>query len=358
MILNEDKPLLSICIPTYNRAKYLDRLLAEILAPCEKLGIGVLVSDNGSTDNTQSILVKYKAYGNLLCFRNNRNEGFDFNVLTLLQHVSSRYIWLMGDDDVFDVGYLPGIIELINKYPDFGLMYLDHDLQDNNRPAALPIKKPIQYRIVDQQTYCDQVLHRATLMSANIINAKYFACNMIDPACVGKKWLHVHILLRLADKLVSVEKKNIIVGEKIFRQRTGTVDEKVFALWFIDYFLETVSLSKVTAVNLDVFMNKFYSLAVRGTLLEMGWRNSFAQSWQYFRRARDKFGISIYDTIIFIFTTSVYRLIGPKRLKYFKNLFILRQIMFFLRRNLIDKKTYQNKAMIADETGLFEATRR
>ena len=153
------------------------------------------------------------------------------------------------------------------------MMYLDHDLQDNNMPASLPVKDPLQYLIVDQQAYCDQVLHRATLMSANIINANYFACDMIDPACMGKKWLHVHILLRIADKLATTETKNIIVGEKIFRQRTGTVDEKVFVLWFIDYFLETISLSNVTAINLDVFMNKFYTLAVRGSLLEMGWKN-------------------------------------------------------------------------------------
>lgn len=358
MKLDGNKPLLSICIPTYNRAKYLDRLLADILAPCETLAVRVLISDNGSTDNTQSILEKYKAHSNLRCFRNNRNEGFDFNVLSLLKHVSSQYIWLMGDDDVFNVGYLLRIIELIKQYPDFGMMYLDHDLQDNNMPASLPIKGPIQYRIVDQQTYCDQVLHRATLLSSNIINTKYFTLEMINPACVGRKWLHVHILLKLADKLAVSGANNIVVSDKIFKQRTGTVDGKVFALWFIDYFIETVSLSSVKNVKLDVFMNKFYSLAVRGALLEIGWKYSFAQSWHYFRRSRDKFGISFYDTIIFIFITSIYRFIGPKRLKYFKNLLFLKQIMLFFRRNLINKKTHQNKAMIADGAGLFEATRR
>lgn len=329
--MNEEKPLLSICIPTYNRAKDLSRLLADIVGICKDQGIDVLVSDNGSTDDTLMVLERYRHHTNFRCLRNGTNLGYDLNILNLFKNASSQYVWLMGDDDLIDVNYLTEIIAIIRKHPDFGMMFIDYDIQDVNSNIFSPVTRPVSYTLVNQQNYCDQVLHRATLLSANIINMKYYSPEMINQACLGKKWLHVHIFLKIADKLAGTGTNNIIINEKIFKQRTGTVDENVYISWFIYYFLETVSLSKVTTINLDIFMNKFYSLAVRGALLEMGWTNSFAQSWQCFRRSKDKFGISFYDTIIFVFTTSLYRLIGPKRLKFLKKLFVLRQIMLFLR---------------------------
>ncbi|OGC22597.1 hypothetical protein A3J90_06960 [candidate division WOR-1 bacterium RIFOXYC2_FULL_37_10] len=338
--MNKNKPLLSICIPTYNRAKYLDRLLSEIVFPCQSQEINILIFDNGSTDGTLAILKKYQHNNNLKYFCNDRNEGFDLNILKIFKYDASQYIWLMGDDDLLDVRYLKEIIAIILKHPDFGMMYLDSELQEGTPNEFPRMNRSISYELVDQQTYCDQVLHKATLMSSNIINAKYYMPKMINPACLGRKWLHVHIFLKIADKLANIGIKNIIVREKILKQRTGTADEKEFVSLFIDDFLATVSLSKVTNVKLNTFKKQFYFLAIREAILEMGWKIAFVQSLLSFKRLKNEFGMPGYDQIIFILTTCIYRTVGVKRFKKLKKLFILSKILPFLRKILIYGKKH------------------
>ena len=55
-----NKPLLSICIPTYNRAHYLKECLGSIVAQFDdrdvRDNVEVVVSDNASPDNTRELV--------------------------------------------------------------------------------------------------------------------------------------------------------------------------------------------------------------------------------------------------------------------------------------------------------------
>ena len=46
-------PLLSICIPTYNRAQFLDVSLRELISQASEISdsIEIVISDNASTDS-------------------------------------------------------------------------------------------------------------------------------------------------------------------------------------------------------------------------------------------------------------------------------------------------------------------
>ena len=54
------QPLLSICIPTYNRASYLEGAIQNIITD-NAFGdeVEIIISDNASTDNTEEIAKKY-----------------------------------------------------------------------------------------------------------------------------------------------------------------------------------------------------------------------------------------------------------------------------------------------------------
>ena len=58
------KPLLSICIPTYNREKYLKRLLDSIVSQKEFTDsddVEIVIDDGPSKDNTEVLVQEYKA---------------------------------------------------------------------------------------------------------------------------------------------------------------------------------------------------------------------------------------------------------------------------------------------------------
>ena len=56
-----DKPLLSICIPTYNRSKYLKNSIESIICQQEFLDgkVEIVISDNASEDDTPSAVKAY-----------------------------------------------------------------------------------------------------------------------------------------------------------------------------------------------------------------------------------------------------------------------------------------------------------
>ncbi len=90
-------PVLTIAIPTYNRARY----LAELLCVLQRQGTPdteVIVSDNFSTDGTQEVTNAFK--GRIRVSRNARNVGADANLVCCLEQARGRFVWLMGDDDV------------------------------------------------------------------------------------------------------------------------------------------------------------------------------------------------------------------------------------------------------------------
>jgi abequosyltransferase len=92
-----NRPVLTVAIPTYNRAEY----LAELLSVLQKQltsDTEVVVSDNFSTDSTEQVTNSFK--GRIRVSRNARNIGADANLVSCLEQAKGQFVWLMGDDDI------------------------------------------------------------------------------------------------------------------------------------------------------------------------------------------------------------------------------------------------------------------
>lgn len=104
--------LLAICIPTYNRAEKLAGCLAQLIEQAAPYRIPIYISDNASSDNTAAIVEEFsKCYDLLIYSRNDQNYGADYNIAKVLKQSTSRYAWLLGDDDRVALG---GIGELLD----------------------------------------------------------------------------------------------------------------------------------------------------------------------------------------------------------------------------------------------------
>ena len=113
--------LLSICIPTYNRAHYLDECLAVIVFQLEQNPdffekIEIVVSDNASTDNTAEVVSKYQnKFNNIKYFRNSANLGADKNYINSVLKANGAYGWIIGDDDFIVNGGLEFVVKFLEK---------------------------------------------------------------------------------------------------------------------------------------------------------------------------------------------------------------------------------------------------
>lgn len=110
-----EKPLLSICIPTYNRAKYLKKSLKTIISQEEFQDgiVEVVVSDNASDDETESLVKRYMdSYSNIFFCKNEKNV-LDANFPKVLSEGHGTYRRLCNDTLLFRKGSLKYICELI-----------------------------------------------------------------------------------------------------------------------------------------------------------------------------------------------------------------------------------------------------
>lgn len=110
-------PLLTIAIPTYNRAEKLAQLLDSIFVESKLLSwpIEILVSDNASTDDTPRIANGYVSRGLIRFRRNSTNIGFDRNVAAVIGCARGEFVWLMGDDDRVAPGFLPRLGSILRS---------------------------------------------------------------------------------------------------------------------------------------------------------------------------------------------------------------------------------------------------
>jgi glycosyltransferase involved in cell wall biosynthesis len=112
------RPLLGICIPTYNRAEALGRLLERLHA---ELGgatdVVVLVSDNASPDGTQGLLAEAATrMPSLHIHRQPENVGAHANHVWLVENAPDcDYLWIFGDDEP-EPGAITYVRELLEAH--------------------------------------------------------------------------------------------------------------------------------------------------------------------------------------------------------------------------------------------------
>ena len=92
---------LSLCIPTYTRAKFLSGALSSIADALAKssLRIEVCVSDNASTDSTAQVVAEAQTLMPIKYRRNAENQGVARNILASVSMAEGEFSWLLGDDD-------------------------------------------------------------------------------------------------------------------------------------------------------------------------------------------------------------------------------------------------------------------
>ena len=116
------RPRLSLCIPTFNRAAYLKGALESGLSEVASLPSGtveILVCDNASTDETSKLILEVQTtHSELRAFRNDENIGFDLNYLRCVEEARGEFVWVMGDDDVWQPGSVARVLRELDAGAD------------------------------------------------------------------------------------------------------------------------------------------------------------------------------------------------------------------------------------------------
>lgn len=118
-----ERPIISICIPTFNRSEKLFKLINNILN-YQGDKIEVVVLDNCSTDHTASLVSTIKD-NRLTFFENEKNIGGFTNLLKVLTLAKGQYAFICLDKDNIDYKKIDELIARLDDDIVFGHCSLD-----------------------------------------------------------------------------------------------------------------------------------------------------------------------------------------------------------------------------------------
>ena len=95
-----NRPIITVLMMTYNHEQYIEQAVESALAQNFDLGYEILIGDDGSTDNTLSLLHELsKRYANIRVLSTDKNLGIIPNFLRLIEASRGKYIALLEGDD-------------------------------------------------------------------------------------------------------------------------------------------------------------------------------------------------------------------------------------------------------------------
>jgi glycosyltransferase involved in cell wall biosynthesis len=156
-------PLVSICIPTYNRASLLEKAVASALAQTID-NYEILIVDNNSEDDTEEKIRRFLST-QLRYVRNPQNVGMIPNWNKCIDLAHGKYICILHSDDYIEPQLLEMESSLLEGDPRIGMVYsahyLAHELTGRRKTVV-----PHRYsRILDGKAQFESLISRGNYIA-------------------------------------------------------------------------------------------------------------------------------------------------------------------------------------------------
>lgn len=175
-----DKPMVSIITPCYDSEKWVGRYLTSILNQTYT-NIELIVINDGSRDNTESIVLSYKgrfeAKGLTFVYQYQENKGLGGAVNTALKLVRGKYFTWCDSDNFYTDDYVEKNVGFFEEHPEFDIVRCDGTIVSD-----ADIGKPIQLMSKgNRDKYCPKLFLNA-LEARNF----HFGCAMLKTEAFDK----------------------------------------------------------------------------------------------------------------------------------------------------------------------------
>lgn len=165
--------LLTIAVPTYNRAQLLKQCLSALAREFENDDrVEIIVSNNASTDNTVEVVEQHRnaALPGLRYFQNEQNLGPDLNIRQCFDKAKGKYVWIFSDDDALLSGYGVPLLALLSG-GDWGIVHVK-GLWYDAKYAPVPSFEPLVHRKFegDGMAFVREITYWVTFITGNVVN--------------------------------------------------------------------------------------------------------------------------------------------------------------------------------------------
>lgn len=128
-----NRPVLSICIVSYNKKEELKRTIDKLLIVLDSLNIEIAVSDDGSTDGTVELMHEYeRKYNRIKFYTRSEALGAIKNWMVALMMGSGKYVMTLNDRDTIEPDNLNDLIGILDSEKYIVAGYCDPHTCDNS----------------------------------------------------------------------------------------------------------------------------------------------------------------------------------------------------------------------------------
>lgn len=140
MSVNAEKPLVCVCIPTFNSAATIRETLASIVNQSYK-HLNIHVVDNDSTDDTLQIVLEFND-PRIRLYKNKINVGAEGNFNRCIQSATGEYTAIFHADDIYESAMVEKQVLLLEDNPEVGAVFTEAKLIDENSEIIGKIRFP------------------------------------------------------------------------------------------------------------------------------------------------------------------------------------------------------------------------
>ena len=198
----------SVCMPVYNGARYVVEAIESVLG--QTYGdFRLIVSDNGSTDNTEDIVRSFRDR-RVRYLRNPENIGIVGNHNRCLQLAEEEYVCIFHHDDVMLPDNLERKVSLLDKHPGVGFVHSDLILidEDGDLHAWEWVKEPrrdyvedglaVFHRYLAHLPICGIILMCAVLARREAYERVGAFNPRLPHCCDNEMWMRLMLFYKVA----------------------------------------------------------------------------------------------------------------------------------------------------------------
>ncbi len=125
-------PKVSVIVPNYNYARFLDRRLQSILNQTYT-DLEIIYHDDCSTDDSEAVFAKYRSHPQIRAYENETNSGNAYAPINKCVALArGNYIWVAQADDYIEPTFLEVLVPILEENPNVGIAYCQSLMVDDD----------------------------------------------------------------------------------------------------------------------------------------------------------------------------------------------------------------------------------
>lgn len=225
---------LSICIATFNRARFIGQTLDSIVGQIEE-GVEVVIVDGASADDTGEVLARYSAqYPQIVYRREPTNSGVDADYDKAVTYATGEYCWLMTDDDLLKAGAISRVLGAIRSGPDLVVVNAEvrsADLLVVMEGRRLSVSGEVRYPASRRNEFLKEVGSYLSFIGCVVIRKENWMIRE-RAAYYGSLFIHVGVIFQ-QPSLDDV----VVIGDPLIEIRYGNAmwTPRGFEIWMFKW---------------------------------------------------------------------------------------------------------------------------